>query len=245
MNGKQRGRILWGAWALAFGLAVSAAWVNRPVAAPAQPAGAQPVKGYIALTFDDGPWPQTTETLLDGLAQRGAKATFFLIGEQVAGQQDIVKRMEDEGHQIGLHTWQHVSLKGLTQEGIRAQLDKTREILQDLVGPEKFMLRPPYGFVDETLEQWAHSPIICWSVDTEDWKTKDVNAIVQTVTQQAGDGDIILMHDIYDTSVTAALACVDRLMAEGYYFVTVEELFALRGEIPQEGQVYSSLPPGA
>lgn len=240
---RRKRQILWGAWALALGLAVSAAWVTWPgELEPAQTTAALPPKGYIALTFDDGPWPETTEALLDGLAQRGVKATFFLVGEQVADHQDIVKRMEDEGHQIGLHTWHHVSLKGMTREEICSQLNKTREVLQAVVGPENFMLRPPYGFVDDTLRHWAQAPIICWSVDTEDWKSKNVDAVVQVVTQQAEDGDIILMHDIFDTSVTAALTCVDRLMEEGYYFVTVEELFALRGETPQEGQVYSSLP---
>ena len=119
----------------------------------------------------------------------------------------------------------------------------TGRTIQAVVGPEELMLRPPYGFVDETLKQWAKTPIVCWSVDTEDWKDQNVERIVQTVTQQAEDGDIILMHDIFETSVTAALACVDRLMAQGYYFVTVEELFALRGEVPQEGGVYLSLPP--
>ena len=199
--------------------------------------------GAVALTFDDGPWPKTTEALLDGLAQRGVKATFFLVGEQVADHQDTVRRMADEGHQIGLHTWHHVSLQGMTREEIAAQLGKTQQTIQAVVGPEELMLRPPYGFVDETLKQWAKTPIVCWSVDTEDWKDQNVERIVQTVTQQAEDGDIILMHDIFETSVTAALACVDRLMAQGYYFVTVEELFALRGEVPQEGGVYLSLPP--
>ncbi len=243
MNGKQRSRLLWAAWGVAFALAVSAAWVIwSGEEEAAQTTAALPPKGYIALTFDDGPWPKTTEALLDGLAQRGVKATFFLVGEQVADHPDTVKRMEDEGHQIGLHTWHHVPLKGMTREEICAQLNKTRQTLQALVGPEDFMLRPPYGFVDETLEHWAQAPIICWSVDTEDWKSKNVDAIVRVVTQQAEDGDIILMHDIFDTSVTAALTCVDRLLEEGYYLVTVEDLFALRGESPQEGQVYSSLP---
>ena len=215
---KKRRRILWGAWALALGLAVSAWFVSLPDV-PALPAGqtaaALPPKGYLALTFDDGPWPKTTEALLDGLAQRGVKATFFLVGEQVADH----------------------------REEIAAQLGKTQQTIQAVVGPEELMLRPPYGFVDETLKQWAKTPIVCWSVDTEDWKDQNVERIVQTVTQQAEDGDIILMHDIFETSVTAALACVDRLMAQGYYFVTVEELFALRGEVPQEGGVYLSLPP--
>lgn len=243
---KKRRHILWGAWALALGLAVSAWFVSLPdvLALPAgQTAAALPPKGYLALTFDDGPWPKTTEALLDGLAQRGVKATFFLVGEQVAGHQDTVRRMADEGHQIGLHTWHHVSLQGMTREEIAAQLGKTQQTIQAVAGPEELMLRPPYGFVDETLKQWAQMPIVCWSVDTEDWKDQNVERIVQTVTQQAEDGDIILMHDIFETSVTAALACVDRLMAQGYYFVTVEELFALRGEVPQEGGVYLSLPP--
>ena len=114
MDWKKRRRILWGAWALALGLAVSAWFVSLPDV-PALPAGqtaaALPPKGYLALTFDDGPWPKTTEALLDGLAQRGVKATFFLVGEQVADHQDTVRRMADEGHQIGLHTWHHVSLQ--------------------------------------------------------------------------------------------------------------------------------------
>lgn len=160
---KKRRRILWGAWALALGLAVSAWFVSLPDV-PALPAGqtaaALPPKGYLALTFDDGPWPKTTEALLDGLAQRGVKATFFLVGEQVADHQDTVRRMADEGHQIGLHTWHHVSLQGMTREEIAAQLGKTQQTIQAVVGPEELMLRPPYGFVDETLKQWAKTPLI-------------------------------------------------------------------------------------
>ena len=113
----------------------------------------------------------------------------------MADHQDTVRRMADEGHQIGLHTWHHVSLQGMTREEIAAQLGKTQQTIQAVVGPEELMLRPPYGFVDETLKQWAKTPIVCWSVDTEDWKDQNVERIVQTVTQQAEDGDIILMHD--------------------------------------------------
>ena len=236
----------WGAWALALGLAVSAWFVSLPDV-PALPAGqtaaALPPKGYLALTFDDAPGPRPRRPCWTALAQWGSSHLFSPVGEQVADHQDTVRRMADEGHQIGLHTWHHVSLQGMTREEIAAQLGKTQQTIQAVVGPEELMLRPPYGFVDETLKQWAKTPIVCWSVDTEDWKDQNVERIVQTVTQQAEDGDIILMHDIFETSVTAALACVDRLMAQGYYFVTVEELFALRGEVPQEGGVYLSLPP--
>ena len=102
------------------------------------------------------------------------------------------------------------------------------------------MLRPPYGFVDDTLRACAGVPIICWSVDTEDWKDKTVSRIVETAAAGAEDGTIILMHDIYDTSVTAALEIVDRLMDEGYYFVTVEQLLTLHGQTPENGQVILS-----
>ena len=236
--------LAWSLCAAALLTAPSAVPADVPLPVEETPApSSTPSGGLIALTFDDGPRRSTTTALLDGLAQRGVKATFFLVGEQVADHQDTVRRMADEGHQIGLHTWHHVSLQGMTREEIAAQLGKTQQTIQAVVGPEELMLRPPYGFVDETLKQWAKTPIVCWSVDTEDWKDQNVERIVQTVTQQAEDGDIILMHDIFETSVTAALACVDRLMAQGYYFVTVEELFALRGEVPQEGGVYLSLPP--
>lgn len=225
-------------------LAAVAAGLLWPKTWEEAPAAALPPKGYLALTFDDGPWPGTTRDLLDGLAQRGVKATFFLVGEQVAAHADTVKRMEDEGHQIGLHTWHHVPMQGMSRQEISGQLERTRQTLRAVVGPEDFMLRPPYGFVDDTLRHWAGAPIVCWSVDTQDWKDKNVDRIVQCLTTQAKDGDIILMHDIFNTSVTAALEAVDRLLAQGYRFVTVEELFALRGQTPQEGKVYTRLPPG-
>ena len=197
----------------------------------------------VCLTFDDGPWPGTTNALLDGLAQRGVKATFFLVGEQVADRAETVRRMADEGHQIGLHTWHHVSLKGMTPDQITSQLDQTRAAIREIVGPVDLMLRPPYGFVDDTLRQWAKAPIICWSLDTEDWKDPTPSRITADILRQVKDGDIILMHDIFDTSVTAALAAVDQLLAQGYRLVTVEELFAQRGQDPQPGAVYCSLPP--
>lgn len=249
-------KLLWGLWGTALVLSVAALLLSPPTptetagdAAPsrttaaeaAQTSAARPVKGYLALTFDDGPWPETTERLLDGLAQRGAKATFFLIGNQIEGQESTIRRMSDEGHQIGLHTWEHIQLKGLTAGDIGTQLDRTRGAIQDIIGPEKLMLRPPYGFVDETLKACVNTPIICWSVDTEDWKDKTVSRIVETAAEGAEDGAIILMHDIFDTSVTAALEIVDRLMVEGYYFVTVEQLFALHGVTPEKGQVVLSI----
>lgn len=237
--GERRRKILWVLWGIALLTALGALVLPAPAA---QPTSAKVTQRYVALTFDDGPWPETTETLLDGLAQRGVKATFFLIGNQVEPNREIVQRMADEGHQIGLHTWDHVQLKGMTQGQIQTQLKKCRDCLQAIVGPEEFMVRPPYGFVDDTLKTCIGSPIICWSVDTEDWKHQNVGHIVQTVTHEVKDGSIILMHDIFDTSVEAALQCVDQLMAQGYYFVTIDQFFALRGQEPQNGTVYLDFP---
>lgn len=240
--GMWKRRRFWTLWALA--LFVTTGWTlgSSPLQT-GQPVGGAAHGSYVALTFDDGPWPGTTNALLDGLAQRGVKATFFLVGEQVADRAETVRRMADEGHQIGLHTWHHVSLKGMTPDQITSQLDQTRAAIREIVGPVDLMLRPPYGFVDDTLRQWAKAPIICWSLDTEDWKDPTPSRITADILCQVKDGDIILMHDIFDSSVTAALAAVDQLLAQGYRLVTVEELFAQRGQDPQPGAVYCSLPP--
>lgn len=243
-----RRRTIWVLWATALVLSALAFGYGPPsqgagaAAETAALAAAEEPTGYLALTFDDGPFPQTTEALLDGLAARGVHATFFLIGSQVAGREDVVERMAAEGHQVGIHTWDHIQLHGLPTAALCAQLGQTRACLQSILGPVELMVRPPYGFVDDALCACAGGPIVCWSVDTEDWRDGDVGRIVRVVTEGAEDGAIVLMHDIFDTSVEAALRAVDRLLAAGYRLVTVEELFAVRGLTPENGQVYCALP---
>ena len=242
MDKKQKQALLWFLWGMALLLALLAAFVPQredsvAVSAP------QSQGGYVALTFDDGPWPGATDALLEGLAQRGVKATFFLIGSQVEAQTDTVLAMAEAGHQIGLHTWDHVQLDGLSQWETQDQLDRCRAVLTGLLGPTEFMVRPPYGFVDENLKAWANSPIICWDVDTLDWQDQDPDRIVQTILAETRDGSIILMHDIFPTSVEAALAAADALLARGFRLVTLEELFLLRDITPENGQVYLALYP--
>ena len=206
-------------------------------ALPADAAAELPAEvKYIALTFDDGPRRDTTEKLLDGLRERGASATFFLVGEEIAGKEDLVKRMAAEGHQIGNHTWSHVRLENAETAG--QEIRMTERALEELLGEKDYWLRPPYGIMDEGVE--TSVPLVKWSVDPRDWESRSTAKVVQAVLRDAGPNAIILLHDIYPTSVEAALQIVDALEKEGYWFVTVEELLQLNGITPQAGVMYRS-----
>lgn len=195
---------------------------------------------YIALTFDDGPRFDTTARLLDGLRERGASATFFLIGKRIAGNEDLVLRMKTEGHQVGNHTWSHVKLQGLSQAAALEEVNKTDAALRALLGDGTYWIRPPYGLLDAEQRTWFSAPLVQWSVDPTDWKLKNTAADVQAVLKKAESGNIILMHDTVPASVDAALEIVDTLQAEGYTFVTVEELLALNGVKAENGELIRS-----
>lgn len=198
----------------------------------------------VALTFDDGPKGKWTTRLLDGLAQRGAKATFFVIGAQVADDPDKVRRMTAEGHEVGIHTYDHsAALTGLCRADFDAQVGRTRALLTELLGERNFLVRPPYGAIDESVRAWADAPLILWSVDTEDWAKMDTAQEVAWIVNEAEDGDVILMHDIFPESVEAALQAVDALHQKGFYFVTVSQLFEERGIAMEKGKSYSCAPP--
>lgn len=197
----------------------------------------------VALTFDDGPRRETTTKLLDGLAQRGVHATFFIVGTRVEGREDILLRIQAEGHQIGIHSQNHKVLADLSEADLRVEVDGLASTLCGLLGQQEFMLRPPYGLTSPILLKWTRSPIILWSVDPEDWSDHNTERQVAAVVEKVKDGDIILLHDIYHASVETALQVVDALLERGYRFVTVEELFAVRGIKPEAGCEYRSLPP--
>ena len=214
--------------------------VERKITVKANPEWKEKI---VYLTFDDGPRRSTTTALLDGLAQRGVNATFFLIGEQLVNNEDVVQRMDAEGHQIGIHTFDHVKLTGLSKTDFDAQVDKTRQCLLRILGHNDFLLRPPYGMTDQGVKKHAGCPIILWSVDPEDWRDQNTARVVQQVVSQARDGSIILMHDIFPESVDAALQIVDQLHAQGYLFVTVDQLFAARHIPLDAGKTYSDAYP--
>ena len=226
--------LLWGPGQMS--VPADAPLAGQPLPSAAAPPS--PGEKLIALTFDDGPRRSTTTRLLDGLAQRGVQATFFLIGAQVAGNEDVIRRMDQEGHQIGIHTFDHVTLTGLNRADFDAQVDKTRQVLKGVLGHNDFLLRPPYGMQDEIVKAQAGCPIILWSIDPEDWDDRNAARVIQHVVSNARDGGIILMHDIFPESVDAALEIVDQLHSQGYLFCTIDQLFAVRGIPLEAGKSY-------
>lgn len=178
----------------------------------------------IAITFDDGPHPYYTEQLLDGLKERGVKATFFVTGEHAEAYPEIIERMNEEGHLIGNHTYSHLQLSKNNRQEYKEQLVKTNEIISDITGKEVIFVRPPYGTWDKTLEKDLNMFPVLWTVDPLDWCSDNVACITKKIISQAGENDIILMHDSYASTVTAALQVVDELQKQGYEFVTVDEI---------------------
>lgn len=187
-------------------------------------AGEEDVAKKIALTFDDGPHPRYTEQLLDGLKERNVVATFFVTGENAQNYPNIIRREQEEGHLIGNHTYSHIQLTSGNRETFREELVKTNEILKNITGETVSFVRPPYGSWDKSFEKELNMFPVLWNIDPLDWCSHNAECIAAKVVENAGDGDIILMHDYYDTSVTAALEVVDVLQKRGFQFVTVEKI---------------------
>lgn len=178
----------------------------------------------VALTFDDGPSPKYTPLLLDGLKERNVRATFFLLGKNVKENQELVQRMQAEGHLLGNHTYNHVQLNKIPETTARQEILKTNNEIYEATGNYPEYMRPPYGAWKKNMELCVEMLPVFWDIDTLDWKSQNVDAILKAAGEEPEDGSIILMHDEYQTSVEAALLLVDRLKEKGYEFVTVDEL---------------------
>ena len=178
----------------------------------------------VALTFDDGPSPKYTPLLLDGLKERNVRATFFLLGKNVKENQELVQRMQAEGHLLGNHTYNHVQLNKIPETTARQEILKTNNEIYEATGKYPEYMRPPYGAWKKNMELCVEMLPVFWDIDTLDWKSQNVDAILKAAGEEPEDGSIILMHDEYQTSVEAALLLIDRLREKGYEFVTVDEL---------------------
>lgn len=199
---------------------------------------------YVALTFDDGPSGRYTDRLLDGLKERGAKATFLLCGYRVKEYPAQTQRIVEEGHEVGNHGYSHKNMQELGRRRIAQEILDTEALLPE--GCQVRFLRPPGGCCSDGVRQVAEArnlAILNWSVDPKDWAVQNPAAIEQAVVKHVSDGDVILLHDMSDSSVTAALHIIDQLAAQGYQFVTASQLAALKGCIPKAGKTYTHFPP--
>lgn len=181
-------------------------------------------KKKIALTFDDGPHPSGTPVLLDGLAERNVKVTFFVIGENAVKYPKLLTREAEEGHIIGNHTYSHVDLTKMSQEAAECELEKTNAAIEAVTGKKTEYMRPPYGAWKKEMEEKTGMMAVLWNVDPLDWKTENETEIVNKVVTETEENDIILLHDCYLSSAKAALRIIDIMQAKGYEFVTVDEL---------------------
>ena len=178
----------------------------------------------VALTFDDGPNAKYTPLLLEGLRKRNIHATFFLLGENILKNKELLLRMQKDGHLIGCHTWSHVQLDKISPSRASREILKTNSLIYHITGTYPTCLRPPYGAWKKDLELPVTMLPVFWDVDTLDWQSQNPESILDIVRKNVQDGSIILMHDSYDSSVRAALAITDELTEKGYDFVTADQL---------------------
>lgn len=186
---------------------------------------------YIAMTFDDGPNEKLTPKLLDLLAARHIKATFFVIGQNAAAHPDILKRIVREGHEIGNHSWSHPSFAKMSDESVRRELRKTDDAIVAAIGSRPTLVRPPYGSITARQKRWIHDEfgyqIILWDVDPLDWKRPGPSVITNRIVKETRSGAIILSHDIHPGTIEAMPATLTDLEAKGFKFATVSELIAM------------------
>ncbi len=198
-------------------------------------------KKLVALTFDDGPNSKTTKKLLTELKKRQAKASFFMLGEKVASEPDLVRNIYNEGHSIGSHTYSHKNLNTLTDQEIKDEINKTNELIKSITGSEVKYLRPPYGLFKEETLATSNMTFILWNVDTEDWKYKNSKRLTQYLIDHIDDGDIILLHDIYESTITGVLDAIDILKPLNYEFVSIDELAQYKNIPLEKNKVYHSI----
>lgn len=216
---------------------LDAGWYKSPADIPKSvPIGTK----MVALTFDDGPSKYTPE-ILDCLEDNGAKATFFVVGYNVKTHPSALKRAHDLDMEIGSHTMNHKNLKKLEADGVKAELKDASDAIVAVTGEKPTLIRPPYGNYNSTVSSVADAPLIMWSVDTLDWKTKNIDSTVNAVLNNVKDGSIVLMHDLYSQSAEAAVRVIPELKARGYQLVTVSELAQSKGIILENGKAYSSI----
>jgi peptidoglycan/xylan/chitin deacetylase (PgdA/CDA1 family) len=183
-----------------------------------------PNKKYVSLTFDDGPGGDTTPRLLQLLAEKDVKATFFMLGQMAEEFPQIVKDVHEQGHEIASHSYSHPQLNAIPKDKLKEQVRLTDKAIYNAAGILPRTLRPPYGAISPESAEVIGKPIIQWDIDSYDWDSKNTQAVIDRVNQTAFEGGIILMHDIHPTTIDAVGTVIDNLRAQGYEFVTTSQL---------------------
>ena len=182
----------------------------------------------VAMTFDDGPHPTHTPRLLDMLGARGLRATFYLIGNRVVQYPQIARRIADEGHEIGNHSWSHPFLNRYSDARVIREIDQTTNAIFEVTGRPPVTFRPPYGAFTRRQRTWLHDvrrlPTILWSVDPQDWRRPGANVVANRILRHSHQGAIILSHDIHRGTIDAMPSTLDGLTARGLRFVTVSQI---------------------
>lgn len=196
---------------------------------PVAPRTIDPTRPMVALTYDDGPHKTCTDQILDILEQYHAKATFFEVGINLSQAPDAVRREESLGCEVASHSYRHANLGSMTAEAIKQDTQAAEDLFTEVLGHQTTLLRPPYGSFNDAVKTSTNHSLVTWTIDTLDWKTKNTDKIVEVVkTSEKLDGQVILFHSLYDTSVEATRILVPWLQEQGYQLVTVSELIALR-----------------
>lgn len=199
-----------------------------------------PDKPMVALTFDDGPSLYTKE-ILKTLKKYDARATFFVVGERVSSYADTIKKASKQGCEIGSHSYSHANLGTAALSTIESELSRTEDKVKEILGYYTPVMRPPYGSIGTNLRKIVEKPMILWSIDTLDWKTRNAKSTETKIISTVKDGDIILMHDLYSQSKDAAVSVIPKLIKKGYQLVTVSEMAKYKGFTIKDGEAYTDM----
>ena len=205
-----------------------------------------PSKPMVALTFDDGPDVQVDGVLMDELEKVNGRATFFVVGQRVEKFPEDIKNTVERGHEIGNHSYDHdIHLSSKGQDYIRNEFDKTDDAVEKAAGVRPALVRLPGGNISNDVKAVVKKPLIFWSIDTEDWRSRDAEKTQNSILSQVKDGDIVLMHALYLSTAQACKTVIPELHARGYQLVTVSEMIHFRGQNVQGGNgvQYKNFPP--
>jgi peptidoglycan-N-acetylglucosamine deacetylase len=197
-------------------------------------------KKYVALTFDDGPNGENTYELLSLLKANNAKATFFMLGSKMEGQEGIILDLLDDENEIGYHSYSHKNMARQTKEEIEQEYISTDKIYYNITKKHLLLKRPPYGIIGQNVRKAFDGPYILWSIDTNDWRYRSSKRIYNYVLSKINDGDVILFHDTYKSTIEAIKNLLPKLKEEGYQFVTISNLANIKNYTLEKYEIYHS-----